>query len=128
MLDECRTHHVDCRNVEDRRLPSKLLSIIDDRVLLVDSTQVLGDKQYVALSYCWGGEQEQKTTTSNVEERESTGIEINTIPKTFKDAAIVTRQLGLSYLLIDSLCMCRMMRVTEAKKLLVSRTSTAEHP
>lgn len=103
-LDECQTYHVNCRSVEDRHLPSKLLSIVEDRVLLVDTAQVPGDKQYVALSYCWGGEQEQKTTTSNVKEREPTGIVISILPKALQDAVMVTRQLRLSTLWIDSLC------------------------
>jgi hypothetical protein len=70
-------------------------------VLLVDTAQMTGDN---ALSYCWGGEQEQKTMTINVEERESIGIDINTPPTTLKVAATATRQLGLSNLWIDSLC------------------------
>ncbi|KAF2248862.1 HET-domain-containing protein [Trematosphaeria pertusa] len=58
---------------------------------------------YVALSHCWGGKVPLTTTISTLEER-IRSIPLRTLPKTFQEAAIATRRLGLRYLWIDSLC------------------------
>lgn len=62
--------------------------------------------KYVALSHCWG-EQEHwpkcLTTIETLEERMS-HIPWDIIPQTFRDAIIFTRQLGLEYIWIDSVC------------------------
>lgn len=58
---------------------------------------------YVALSYCWGGEQTQKTTTANLEGQQH-GISYNTLPRTFQDAIKVTANLGYRHVWIDCLC------------------------
>jgi len=59
--------------------------------------------QYAALSHCWGTHQTIKTTKATLLDRMQT-IPFQILPKTFQDAVIVTRQLGLRYLWIDSLC------------------------
>lgn len=59
---------------------------------------------YVALSYCWGGDQEKiKTTEANILERLQ-NIQFNSLPQTIKDAIIVTRELGYKYIWVDALC------------------------
>jgi len=63
---------------------------------------------YIALSHCWGiipWEERQRYITNhdNIKER-CEGIDFNTLPKTFRDAITVTRQLGKQFLWIDSLC------------------------
>ncbi|KAF2827765.1 HET-domain-containing protein [Ophiobolus disseminans] len=60
---------------------------------------------YIALSHCWGpqptGIPTMKTTNIDDFKRE---IERGSLPKNFQDAIRVTRELGVRYLWIDSLC------------------------
>jgi hypothetical protein len=103
-MEECYSSHAGCRAHDNHSLPSKLLSIQDDSVKLLNTKELQGDKRYVALSYCWGGEQTQKTTTHNLNHREQHGLHIHELPQSLQDAIQVTRNLGLTYLWIDSLC------------------------
>jgi hypothetical protein len=57
----------------------------------------------MALSHCWGSAQTFVTTKSTLAARKS-GINFGDLPKTFQDAIVVTRMLGVQYLWIDSLC------------------------
>jgi hypothetical protein len=61
---------------------------------------------YITLSYCWGFSRQFTTTRSSIEARKS-GIDFNELPKTFQDAIVVARTLGVRYLWIDSLCICQ---------------------
>jgi hypothetical protein len=59
---------------------------------------------YTTLSHCWGKINKlPRTTKQNIEEHMQ-GIHLERLPQTFKDAVLVTRELGLKYLWIDSLC------------------------
>jgi len=62
-------------------------------------------EEYVALSYVWGSTNNVLTTTANFEkfstERAFEGMDL---PKTIRDAIDLTRNLGLSYIWTDSLC------------------------
>ncbi|VUC25980.1 unnamed protein product [Clonostachys rosea] len=61
-------------------------------------------KRYIALSHCWGGSSiNHQTTRANIEQRRQ-GFRLHELPKTFQDAVQVTRNLGIDYLWIDSLC------------------------
>ncbi|KAL1645546.1 hypothetical protein SLS58_003857 [Diplodia intermedia] len=55
--------------------------------------------------HCWGPPDKHplRTTTATLD-KHLKGIEFEQLPKTFQDAAIVTRALGLKYPWIDSLC------------------------
>jgi hypothetical protein len=59
--------------------------------------------EYTSLSYCWGGDQPFRTTKCTLPTKLD-HISPTSLPKTLQDAASVTRQLGLRYLWIDSLC------------------------
>lgn len=59
---------------------------------------------YIALSHCWGvGNLPMKTTKGNFQSHLHS-LDFNYMPKTFKDAIIITRKLMIQYLWIDSLC------------------------
>jgi hypothetical protein len=58
---------------------------------------------YIALSHCWGSDQNLTTERATLPER-LRGIGWDTLPKTFQDAINITRMLGIRYLWIDSLC------------------------
>lgn len=91
-------------------MPSRLLLIdhSEDIIYLQEMSQqasAFGKKkvEYVALSYCWGRSRPWVTTMSNIIEHYR-GIDIPTLPKTFRDAISVTRLLGIQLLWIDALC------------------------
>lgn len=101
-LDFCVQEHEECRRVENVFVPPRLLRVtcFQDEVHLV-SMDVTKPVPYAVLSYCWGGDQLSQTVKSNV------GIVSRTIkdlPQTIQDAILVTRQLKLEYLWIDSMC------------------------
>lgn len=60
---------------------------------------------WVALSHCWGQKENHplKTTRSNLGQHLKC-IHMSSLSKTFQDAVVATRALGLHYLWIDSLC------------------------
>lgn len=59
--------------------------------------------RYAALSHCWGRSREGMTTTKNLDAH-MRSIDWAKLPKTFKDAIITCRQLGVNYIFIDRLC------------------------
>jgi hypothetical protein len=61
------------------------------------------DGKYIALSHCWGGRACTMTTTSSLNSHYQR-IRINMLSKTHKEAIATTRELGLRYIWIDSLC------------------------
>ncbi|PVH98971.1 HET-domain-containing protein [Periconia macrospinosa] len=62
--------------------------------------------RYVSLSYCWGHSQEFTTTRATMEARKA-GITVADMPETYQDIIKITRELGLRYLWVDSLCICQ---------------------
>jgi hypothetical protein len=59
--------------------------------------------QYATLSHCWGTGPTLATTKANWQ-KISGNIPFEALPALFQDAIIITRQLGLRYIWIDSLC------------------------
>lgn len=62
------------------------------------------DQQYTALSYVWGTGQQMMLTTTNYAELETSGSIDERCAQTIKDAALVTRELGVDLLWVDALC------------------------
>jgi hypothetical protein len=99
------SHHGHTLVGEDKPLPKRVIDVGDvgnpSRLLLLltkDDTK----GRYIALSHRWGGS-EALSTQSTIENL-CKGIEFDLLPKTFQDAIVVTRRLGVQYLWIDSLC------------------------
>ncbi|KAF2248472.1 HET-domain-containing protein [Trematosphaeria pertusa] len=62
-----------------------------------------GSSCFVALSYCWGGDQRHKTTKARL--RASGGrLLFHELPRTIQDAIKITAGLGYEFIWIDSLC------------------------
>lgn len=103
---ECNTTHKDC-TTKNAKLPHRVLDVGSkpgSRIFLHDSPrEPKEDGRYVALSYCWGGLHPPKTTKRNLAQRQQ-GISFDALPRSFQDAVIVTRNLEIRYLWIDSLC------------------------
>jgi hypothetical protein len=109
----CDDHH-DCgrHNAEsEAALPTRLLYIgnPDHNTLRLHCPEGNKMVQYVALSHRWGENPPTKecprfcTTDNNIKERLKE-FRLSELPKTFQDAVLVTRNLGVQYLWIDSLC------------------------
>lgn len=75
-----------------------------DGVKLHHSEGLPRDLKYVALSHCWGTKTPSCLTTKENLERQWDNIPWTAVPQTFRDAVLFTRNLGLDYLWIDSLC------------------------
>ncbi|KAK5633732.1 hypothetical protein RRF57_009446 [Xylaria bambusicola] len=106
-LRDCDVNHCDHSTIStaEHELPTRLLNVGDaqepDRLHLCSTEGRLG--KYVALSHCWGERQVLSTTRGTIESHYK-AIDFNTLPKTFRDAVVVTWKLGIQYLWIDSLC------------------------
>ncbi|KAI0113437.1 heterokaryon incompatibility protein-domain-containing protein [Daldinia grandis] len=105
-LEGCLHSHPKCRTKQDS-MPSRILRI--DKVDSPDKFKInlepTYDKvePYVALSYCWGGDQACKTTKSRM--RSGTlSIPYDKLAQSIQDAIEVTWGLGLKYLWVDALC------------------------
>ncbi|KAH0423560.1 hypothetical protein CcaCcLH18_12086 [Colletotrichum camelliae] len=59
--------------------------------------------QYATLSYCWGLGPFLSLTKSTMSSFRQ-GVSVSDLPQTFRDAIHVAKQLGLSYIWIDALC------------------------
>ncbi|KAI1259834.1 heterokaryon incompatibility protein-domain-containing protein [Xylariaceae sp. FL1019] len=72
-----------------------------EKVRLVYGAKLQG--RYVALSHCWGKARIVRTVQATLAQF-MRSIDVASLNKTFQDAIMVTRRLGLRYLWIDSLC------------------------
>jgi hypothetical protein len=91
-------------------LPSRLLDVgnPDLDILRLFCPKKKEVVEYAALSHCWGQPTNENkrqfcTTDDNIKQRLK-GFTFSELPKTFRDAIRVTRELGIQYLWIDSLC------------------------
>jgi hypothetical protein len=107
-LEMCCKWHPKCRPVVPGTswLPTRLIYVEhgEDRTIrLCERADIPLDARYATLSHCWGSHPIYTLTTDRLE------MFLKCIPstelvKTFLDAIQITRQLGLEYLWIDSLC------------------------
>lgn len=102
---ECYKNHT-----QQRLLPTRVLDVGNqkDQKPLLHETADGEEGRYIALSHRWGNPTETEkakfcTYACNIEERRR-GIDFNSLPKTFRDAMTVARELGVRYLWIDSMC------------------------
>ena len=101
-LKDCLTHHATC-SYRESLLPTRVIDVgsaTQDPHLHISNGET---GRYVTLSHCWGGSSPTTTTTDTIGSR-TMGIQLSTLPKTFQDAVFITRDLGVRYLWIDSLC------------------------
>jgi hypothetical protein len=112
-LEWCDTTHV-CNQQNARSQgasPTRLIYVghANPEVLRLYVPQENEDVKYTALSHRWGNDPPKKedprhcTTYGNLSARLN-GFSLSELPETFQDAVRVTRELGIGYLWIDSLC------------------------
>ncbi|TQN66471.1 hypothetical protein CSHISOI_08947 [Colletotrichum shisoi] len=73
------------------------------KVRLVRTRSETEETAYVALSYCWGGDQALKCTRANLQALEG-DVPLGSLPKTLRDAVEVCRRLQVAFIWIDALC------------------------
>ncbi|OHX00718.1 heterokaryon incompatibility protein [Colletotrichum incanum] len=94
--------HRDAEPITD--MPTRIVKVTEPIQLLTSSS--IGPCRYIALSHCWGRLQEHerfclyRNNFSQLQEC----IDLNRLPKTFRDAIVLTRGLGIDYIWIDTLC------------------------
>lgn len=113
-LEHCeKTHGDSCRppqkpnNPSRREMPTRVLDVASDDTkiyLIVSQNTQQADGRYIALSHCWGAVGTPFITAKSNIQRWMDGIDRRMLPKTFQDAVIVARSLGVRYLWIYSLC------------------------
>lgn len=106
-LSDCEQTHSKCRafNVLKKpHMPSRVLEVVGTpRELSVRLVANPKRAPYIALSYCWGGDQPAKLTKHRLTAY-SHGVPLEQLPQTIKDAVIVTHRIGHRYLWVDALC------------------------
>ncbi|KPM36558.1 hypothetical protein AK830_g10019 [Neonectria ditissima] len=116
-LEDCDKHaacSLEASRPGPARMPTRLIDVgkKSSNQVLVCSTRLWGKPpgdivKYVALSHPWGDVKRHdhfSSTRKNIHGRIKNGIALDELPATFKDAVKVTRELGIRYLWIDSIC------------------------
>lgn len=108
-LEECDEHHENCRPRKGAivGLPTRLLEVggKEATVVRLYETKADDELQYLALSHPWGPQRSTHFCTypENLA-LHLQGIPLETLPRTFQDAVVTTRNLNHRYLWIDSIC------------------------
>ena len=103
-FNECTTAHAECRT-RNGFIPTRLIDVglLDgsENLKLLDTRQfeISNDVEleYATLSHCWGQTKHMTTETDTLKKHES-GIAFSELNRTFQDAVLVTRALGLRYI------------------------------
>lgn len=104
----CDNYH-DCQPKLETLLPTRVLDVGDHEnsdLLRLHCSEEGERGKYIALSHCWGRLKESQkfcTYRCNFSVRLE-AIHFDKLPKTFQDAVTVTRELGVRFLWIDSIC------------------------
>ena len=103
-IKHCSEAHECASKVFASSLPTRVIYVgtSPDDIRLVETDHRMA-AAYICLSHCWGGETPLRTTKENLASHLSS-LPWSKIPRTYQDAIIVTRCLGIEYLWVDSLC------------------------
>ncbi|KAK3984435.1 heterokaryon incompatibility protein-domain-containing protein [Cladorrhinum sp. PSN332] len=108
-IDDCLENHKQCPRRKIPKLPRRVLDLglggvskAPSRLRLYQSKEN-EEAEYVALSYCWGQNQDLVTKTTNLSSHLDAIPEAR-LPKTIFDAIAVCRKLEIRYLWVDALC------------------------
>ena len=105
-IKQCVNTHSACRASLENWLPTRVLdvgSVGSHAVRLVESRAQAISGPYMTLSHCWGHGGVIKNTRATLESLQA-GIQDSQLPPLYRDAIQVCRDLEISYLWIDSLC------------------------
>jgi serine/threonine protein kinase len=104
-LRNCDANHPKCPPTKTAPLPTRLIDLgtHETPTILIYETKPTDSLQYIALSHPWGPGPHFCTFRNNLEEYKK-HISFDKLPATFQHAVTTTRELGLRYLWIDSIC------------------------
>ncbi|KAK4208590.1 heterokaryon incompatibility protein-domain-containing protein [Rhypophila decipiens] len=104
LVSRCDSLH-SCYDAETEKpaLPTRVVDISrgPEQILLREGTGI--QDHYVCLSHCWGSKQPLQTTTRNIENHQR-NIPWDMFPVVYKEAILISWELGIKYVWIDSLC------------------------
>jgi hypothetical protein len=94
-----------CKPESNVKLPTRVIDVgdINSNLLRLHDPQPGDDTRYIALSHRWGSDIPLQTLKGNLSTLKET-INFNDLPKTFRDAVTITREVKVRFLWIDSLC------------------------
>ncbi|CAG5188642.1 uncharacterized protein ALTATR162_LOCUS12001 [Alternaria atra] len=107
--DERDGSHKICSLSEDAFVPTRVIKIIASeqglhlRLIRGKDIEEHDTSGFMALSYCWGGDQPKQLMRNNLDSYK-TDIPWKTLPKTLQDAATTAQALGFHYVWVDSMC------------------------
>jgi hypothetical protein len=107
-LKLCSSKHFECNKRDSKFAPTRLLYVgteTENSSLHLHVTQRRKKQlKYCCLSHCWGGVSDIPLLKQDTIAQFRKGIDITSLPRSFQDAILITRQLEIGYLWIDSLC------------------------
>ncbi|RSL91489.1 hypothetical protein CEP52_014236 [Fusarium oligoseptatum] len=123
-VKECQENHPHCLGREHGppKLPTRVVDVGVASVGIeshTDTVRILCSQgmraEYIALSHCWGGMIKTVLEESLLAEFQK-AILTSSLPRNFRDAIAITRNLGIRYLWIDSLCIIQDSRTDWEKE------------
>ncbi|KIX00209.1 uncharacterized protein Z518_10347 [Rhinocladiella mackenziei CBS 650.93] len=107
-LTACVHSHTRCRGDTASFLPKRLINVLplntSGDVSLEDCANIPPGSRYAALSYCWGQMRPECMTTPATLPARLKCIPWTSLLRTFQDAIAFVRELGISYIWIDIVC------------------------
>ncbi|KAK5651934.1 hypothetical protein OQA88_11476 [Cercophora sp. LCS_1] len=103
-LADCDANHSSCQAKISGYYPTRLLEILSNdlaRVIITADHSMQG--RYASLSHCWGKAKTLKLLQSNIGQLRA-GVDIDTLPQSYREAIAVCREYKFRYIWIDSLC------------------------
>ena len=122
-LETCRASHRKCCEMatsaqRSDMAPARLIRIVDLargghflRLVSTDGLETL--PEFLALSYCWGGDQALKCTKATIASLKRE-IPFAQLAPTLRDAILVCRQASVDYIWVDALCILQDDAVDQA--------------
>lgn len=103
-IQNCEHNHPQCAT-SPVKLPSRVIDVgalntQEPRLKITTEGEIA---HYMTLSHCWGRKPVIRTTKATLQSH-LTSLPLASLPKTFREAITITRELGIKYLWIDSLC------------------------
>ena len=114
-IQECESNHQSCRKSGPSVLPLRVIDITQDRPRLLETSGQI--ESYTALSYIWGMEAQPVMTTQANLQSLTRALPVADLPQTIKDAIFVTKNIGIRYLWVDSLCIIQDSKIDKEQQL-----------
>jgi hypothetical protein len=102
-LEDCTYRHKYCKRESFvQRAPKRILELDGKQIRLCENLEP--GITYACLSHCWGVRGPAMQLRSDTVATLKAGVPLNTLPKTFRDAAWFCWRLGIHNIWIDALC------------------------